>query len=177
MQRPAHGIEIHHYYSDLRVCTHISEPLKDLTKHCDKQKSLLGLTTTTTLFTCRVTQHWMAGGYESLNGTQKTSLNARRKKAPRQMFKVPQHPLPRRRTRFSKVKRSVNPWCTNLIRYGINCDMDRGRGKSISDKPKNIQRAYLFVSVQVGEIKRGVQIGGINASRDDGIFPLLHMLQ
>jgi len=61
-----------------------------------------------------------------------------------------------------------------LNTVGINCDKNRGRGKSINDKPKNIQRAYLFVSMQVGAIKRRVQIGGINASRDDGLAEYLH---
>lgn len=179
MQRPAHGIEIHYSYSDLCVSTHISEPFKDLpTKHCDKQKGLLGLTTTTTHSIhlqrlCstewqEVMNHWMA--------RQKMSLNARRKKAPMHMFKVPQHPWPWRRICSSKVKRSVNPWRTKLIRYGINCDKDRDHVKSISDKSKNIQPAYLFVSMQFGEIKRGVQIGGINASRDNGSSEYLHML-
>jgi hypothetical protein len=82
------------------------------------------------------------------------------------MFKVPQYPL--------TTAGSVNPRCTNLIRYRINCGKDRGRGKSINNKPKNIQWAHWFVSMQFGEMERGVQIGRINASRDGGSPEYLH---
>ena len=52
--------------------------------------------------------------------------------------------------------------------------MDRGRGKSINNKPKNTQQPHLFLSMQFGEKKRGVHIGRINASRDDGSSEYLH---
>jgi hypothetical protein len=62
MQRPAHGIEVHYYYSDLRVCTHILEPFKALSYKTLRQT--VGFTGINdnhdSLFICR--------GYVALNG-------------------------------------------------------------------------------------------------------------